>query len=333
MHDHDNHAPFCLPRRFSNSINPLNKVVLNIIIVGGKLGVNLFIMISGYFLIDSRFKPKKLFKLVAEITFYSLLIYAVAIRLKPDSFNDTVFFKNVFAVISATPYWFVPLYLATYILSPYIKKVVENSSQKEMLCLISFLIFMQVVANKFFSYNAFSNTGWFLTLYFIGTYIRLYKNKFFDDNVVMSIFFIISLWLMMYYSMQNIVAYDLRDTACVTATVSLFCWFKNLKIRNSKIINSVSSTTLAIYLIHDNGNIRPYIWKNIFNCVSHEKLSLMQFVVYCLAVVACVFVACMIIDYLRQLLFYLIGKIFKTIRKSISQKSKNASLVGSAVNK
>lgn len=47
-----------------------NKEVIRFFTFGGKLGVNLFIMISGYFLIKSKFKKKNLLRLWITTTFF-----------------------------------------------------------------------------------------------------------------------------------------------------------------------------------------------------------------------------------------------------------------------
>ena len=39
----------------------------------GELGVNLFVLISGYFLINGKFTFKKLIKLILEVNFYYIL--------------------------------------------------------------------------------------------------------------------------------------------------------------------------------------------------------------------------------------------------------------------
>ena len=54
-----------------NSIN-INRFVGQFLYIGGKLGVVIFVLISGYFLVDSKFKIKKLLKLFLEVLFYSV---------------------------------------------------------------------------------------------------------------------------------------------------------------------------------------------------------------------------------------------------------------------
>ena len=42
----------------------VNEVTLQILSLGGKIGVNVFVFITGYFMINSRFDAKKLLKLI-----------------------------------------------------------------------------------------------------------------------------------------------------------------------------------------------------------------------------------------------------------------------------
>lgn len=47
----------------------------------GEFGVNLFILITGYFLINSKFSFKKLIKLILEVNFYYLLTSFVSVSI------------------------------------------------------------------------------------------------------------------------------------------------------------------------------------------------------------------------------------------------------------
>ena len=61
-----------------NNLTTTNLLYLKFIQIGGKIGVNIFVLISGYFLINTeRIKINKIFKLWGQMLFYSLLIYIV----------------------------------------------------------------------------------------------------------------------------------------------------------------------------------------------------------------------------------------------------------------
>lgn len=49
------------------------------------------------------------------------------------------------------------------------------------------------------------------------------------------------------------------------ATVTLLIIFMNMKPFYNGIINRLSATTLGIYLIHDNKDMRDFLWTKVFN--------------------------------------------------------------------
>ena len=56
----------------------INRIWILWLQLGGKIGVNIFVLISGYFLVSSpAFKLKKVLKLWLQLFFYSIVIYAV----------------------------------------------------------------------------------------------------------------------------------------------------------------------------------------------------------------------------------------------------------------
>ena len=59
--------------------NTANGLWLQMMRVGGKIGVSVFVMISGYFLVNSKgFKISKLLKFWLQVLFYSVLSYVVS---------------------------------------------------------------------------------------------------------------------------------------------------------------------------------------------------------------------------------------------------------------
>ena len=44
---------------------------------GGKTGINCFVLITGYFMCKSQITAEKFIKLLAEVEFYNIIIYAV----------------------------------------------------------------------------------------------------------------------------------------------------------------------------------------------------------------------------------------------------------------
>ena len=90
--------------------------------------------------------------------------------------------------------------------------------------------------------------------------------------------------------------------------------FEKLNIK-SKTINIISSATFGVYLIHDNLNISPYLWNEVFQNNSYgfsEYLLLYSFLV-----ILSVFVVCVTVDLARK---YLLERpLFKFVDKSYNK--------------
>ena len=298
-----------------------NIYLIRFLSIGGKIGVNLFILISGYFLITSKFSIKKLIKLILQTVFYSLLFYIIfaSIGMVQFSFYDLI--RSIFA-IATNQYWFVSCYVIMYILSPFINKALLNSSKKAHLGLIAVLLLFQSVYPFIFNENLFSNVGWFITVYVIASYIKLYSPKILDKKafyipVTLVLLVVIACCYMFFY----INLWEFFNLVCVVFCVALFCWFKNIKIKNNKFINTISKTTLGVYLIHDNGLFRRVLWNRLLNAPFHATLN--SFVLFALVAIIVVFAGCSVIDLLRDLLDKLCTKLVNKIKEKKKNPNEN----------
>lgn len=154
---------------------PLRRVFYCFLHGGGKLGVNLFILISGYMTACSTFKSRSLLRVVFETVFYSvsiLLLYLIFNPAVVDSGSNVV--KSFIPCISSM-YWFVTSYIGMVIVSPVLRLLLNKLSQKQ---LYRFLIFMFVPLSVIptFTHMDFIVNGfvWFVYLYLIAGYIRLW---------------------------------------------------------------------------------------------------------------------------------------------------------------
>ena len=95
--------------------------------------INLYILISGYFLVESRFSSWKLIRLGMQVWFYALGI--------------TLFFwlsgkgerEFKYMVYSLTPiisdfYWFITMYVGMYLLSPFLNRFAKSLTKRQMQC-------------------------------------------------------------------------------------------------------------------------------------------------------------------------------------------------------
>jgi len=72
-----------------------NMIFLQLFGFAGKIGINCFVFITGYFMIKSQFKFQKLLKLYLEIKFYRWLIYVILVITGYEAFSFSKLFRTV----------------------------------------------------------------------------------------------------------------------------------------------------------------------------------------------------------------------------------------------
>ena len=80
--------------------------------------VNTFILLSGYYLINSKFRLGRLIELIAEMIFYSLGAFLVCFLLGVDIHEEinTYFLLHTVFPVHMNLYWFLTAYVFVYIM-------------------------------------------------------------------------------------------------------------------------------------------------------------------------------------------------------------------------
>lgn len=323
----------------------------NYLFIITKVCVNCFVMISGYFLVQSKFTIKKLIVLWIEVVFYSLIIKIVCIATGNISFLPVSLISCLFPFITGR-YWFVTIYFGMYILSPFYNIAIKAMNQKQHFALVTLSVFlfsgMISLHPSLKGMNSGNGWGlaWFTVLYFTAAYFRLYykpENKKKSYPIISLLLFIacptvtaICLFTARHLNIQllvtifnNWVRYD--SLPVYIATIAVFVFFIHLpdskKQKWTSLISKISVSTFGVYLIHAHADIcTEEFW---------QKLGFIKFLpnnwfpLYQISIVILIFVICIIIDYFRQLLFKfikvdtIIEYILKILKKNIENiKSK-----------
>lgn len=301
----------------------INGYISALFAIGGKLGVMLFVIITGYFLIDSAPKVSSFFKIYFETLFYSLIILVPSIIIAPKigmHISSHLLNCSLFP-FSGNAYWFITAYLMLYLFSPFINIMLKNSDEEKdrYLLFISTVIFMFIPTFFHQSYYLCS-FSYFIYFYIIGAFIRLKKFRFLYDNKVLSKFVLFSFLFILIYIFSCILHNDifcrkalkyagLHSLPLLIIAIYIFNFFNNLKIPFNKYINYISSSMFAVYLIHDNNLIRPFLWKYLLHVSTH--IYSRYFFLYMIISVMTVFSLCIIIDKILspvygKLTFYII---------------------------
>ena len=215
---------------------------------------------------------------------------------------------------------FSSLFVALFLLAPFINRLVRHLEEKELGILIAVLIVLHTVSSTFF-FASTENLGWYITVYLIGSYIRLYPKAVFDRKRVwtlLSLGLVLLAWASIvvvdvvgpkvgFTSYYHMVAGSDKLLAIAIA-LSLFFCFKNMKLGYHKSINTIATTTFGVLLIHANSDaMRTFLWRMLFKVPEQYYRPLPNLILHAVSTVLIVYVACVIIDLVR---IYLLEKPF-----------------------
>jgi len=295
------------------------------------VSVNIYVLISGYFLSTSQFKIKKLIILWAQVLFYSWIIFAIMAIANKGRLN---FEKGIYDIIpmvmpvTGSHYWFATVYIMLYMFFPFINKGIDAMDRKQFrnVCIAALTVFSAWNTILPFTVPRTDMKGmdicWFVCLYLTAAYIRKYKD---DIKISKWIFMIlyVSLCVTAFLLGKGLLfadsiigklggfagnLYAYNSLFIFAASVSLFIFTVKSELKCpkalSKIIMFMSQGTFGVYLIHEHLLVR-YQWPEWFKCSDHA--SDISFILHAIICVGIIFVTGVCIDFIRRLLFGLFG--------------------------
>ncbi len=297
-----------------------NHLFIEFIKLGGKIGVNIFILISGYFMITAKsIKLNKILKLWFQIFLYSILFYLAFTIIGHYKFNIFDFLQNCLPIIYGN-YWFASVYFLLYLSSPFINKFANGLSKKEYkkLLLLLFIIWSVIptILNKSLQYNSLL---WFCFVYLLAGYIRLHYTSskaswkkylvkstisyFLLFIVMMLLIFLTTKWSWPIKYAKYI--FGMNNIFVLIVSVFIFLLFKNIKLKNIQMINVVATSTFGVYLIHDNPFVRKFLWKTVFHNATYSSSTML--IPYAIMCILIVYILSTVVELLR---IYILEKPF-----------------------
>lgn len=294
----------------------INKLWLLFIMLGGKIGVNVFVLISGYFSVTSSgFKTNKALKLWTQIFSYSVIIFAVFMLLHAEPFSIKSLSKALLP-ITFSQWWFASAYFVMFLLSPFINKMLLAFDKKTYIKFLALLTFGWCIIPSIFGLSWQCNALlWFVFLYSLAGYIRLHAKI---TTVKSGTYILLSFLFAMLaffsallfnslgsktslFASRELFYYNSERIPLAAASFLLFLGFTKINIGHKKIINVIASSTFGIYLLHDNYLVRNFLWKKLFKLDDLIQSNLL--IPYTIAEIAVVFAACAAIELLRIYIF------------------------------
>ena len=280
----------------------------------GNLGVDIFVIITGYFLCDKAFSTKRVSSLLAQVWFYSLLLSGVSIVLFGVQPSLLAVIETVFPTIFAE-YWFFTAYIVLLFISPFVNCMIDNLSRPAFLRLVLILVALWVIMPTFTTQNMYgSEIPQFLLFYLIGAYFKRYPDNIFKRKAVRNFTMIASAAILILsvvainvitmsiealnkYSVYATYFFSRNSLFVVAVAVGMFSAAAYSTPFFSGKINTVSSCVFGVYLIHDHPLFRTVLWINWFDIKSLYESVL--FPIYAILIVLVVFTGGVLVEFVR----------------------------------
>lgn len=285
--------------------------------------VNCYALISGYVGINSKHKYTSLISLCLQLAFYAVLITGAEVIVAQFNGSEVSLKTIIFHLLpSMQNYWYFSAYFCLFFFMPILNYVVHNLERGVLKKLAFFILIIFCGCNLVVEAVSGIDGGysflWLAILYVLGAYFAKYdvlkKISTFKSLIGYFICIIatITIKLLLYLVTRLVfgepnyfnILIHYNSPTIVLASVFLVSLFSKLKMNKGmeKFASFIGPLSFGVYLIH----CHPYIFgllEDAFVWIVAEPIYLG--IVYLLACALAIFVACIILDWIRSLIFSL----------------------------
>lgn len=255
--------------RFASGANKGILIILESIFI---CGVNLYMLISGYFLCSSNNrKLEKPAELLVQVILFHVGFYILGILMGNYTFSVIGLLESM-----VPNNYFVILYIVCFLISPYVNVVFHNIGKKQSLRLLVLLggvfsiwptivdVLKELTLKEWDGLSSIgisgSQNGYtivnFVLMYCIGAYLRMYMEKDFRFSALLAVWTVVVAllcgWTVL-NSMHGIVggsAWAYCNPLVIAEAIILFLLFKKIQIKDHGVINTLAKGSFTVYLLH-----------------------------------------------------------------------------------
>lgn len=318
-------------------MSPFNQAVSAVVSCGGRVGVAVFFMITGYFLADrEKLSPRSVLSFLGRVHFFGalMLVTYLVLRLATgyDSGTDLYRVVKLSLFTPAVLSWFALAYLILLFLAPSINVLIRFLDRKAfflLLILYIWFFFYKTGNEEFISINYIKA----VLFYMMGAFVRVCEQsrllhasaaeasgsggRSFSSSaagLLIHVIIFIILFLVSGYVMFD----SIRSTTEGTRIIRSILFLKPDSFLNdilipldglallhigkfrfsSKIVNRISACTFSVYLLHEYIFTRSFLWHNLLKADTVQYSSSL-FPLFIVLDVAVIFLAGIIVETIR----------------------------------
>lgn len=307
--------------------------------------VNTYVLISGYFGVKSSFRPSKAVSLLLQIWFYALLVPLVLKMIFPaglpvvegtlpagQDLQGVYRWIRYLVPVETEHYWFATSYFMLYLLTPVLNGAVKVMSKRQLQITLTGLLILfcgiKSISPVVFAFDKYGyDLSWFICVYLTAAYLGLYGCPLLEKRgwtlyIGCSIGSMAVNLGMYWLSLKNdsfvyyfSVPYHYNFLLCLLSAIGLFYGFSGLRIREGRMADlarKAGALCFGVYLLHEHVDLR-YRWYGWIKGVVNPsgKTGLGIFFLELFSCVAILFTAGIFIEYVRTVLFQVVGKLLQ----------------------
>jgi len=296
---------------FRDGLSGCDLFVANFLTFGSRIAVNVFIIISSWFLLDMPFSAERPIKL-----YVSLFCCTVPLTIFGLLFADTVGLDKVLAGLlpfSFRSAWYITAYIAFLFLVPFLQGVRFLSQAKHRLLSVLVVVLVSYTASipGTNAYDFPADLLWFPCVFVIVSYIKRFWQI---DNIRrVPIYLLLAVSMYLPIVLVETVAKDPRliawaDLYCASIKTIpnfaiaflVFASFLSFHGFNNNVVNRVAKTVLWVYVIHTAPLYSDIQWKCVCQLLPCKTDGVASVVLCVVSTVAMVFVVSGIIGVLLK---------------------------------
>ncbi len=278
--------------RIITSVVPEDRFWFLFLSNGGRIAVNVFVLISCYFLCDNATKIGKAWvRSYTQLVFYSWAITTTLLLLGLlEGRASAIELGICYLPFFGRPLWFISAYLTLLLAIPFLKKaeeVIPTHITRAFLIVSALILWVNCFCVALFdqsNMNYILDTIWFMLLFLATSHIKHTTKLFVSINKWCCLAIGVGLYLILnalHFSLvtscfspsianflQKINAFcivDFKSPINILIAFCCFSFFLQTKLKTNKIINFLAAPTLAIYIIHQQPLFYNFLWFEILD--------------------------------------------------------------------
>lgn len=279
---------------------------------GGRISVNVFLILGSWFMVDATFRVSRIVKLYLEVVFYSIPVTLLMIAIGQGGGARNII-QGLLPFFGRSV-WFASAYISLIALTPFLNKAFSLPRREQsVLTALLFVLFCIVsTIPSFTSVDYVADFSWFCVLYLIVGWL---KHGNILEKITVGKWIVLASVIVVYCSLcmaarceplSRIANYwldNIRSLPSLLCALGLFYFFLKTDIGTIAAINYAAKSVFAVYIVHQIPAFQQFEWHTILHADALQSLGPSAYAVSVMGLSVCLVAAITIIDSARAKLF------------------------------